>query len=157
MLFFIYFGLFRQRYPVNRAPFCLLFDRGREKDGLPESCQAFEGSTAQSSGLVSLVLSRQASFLSASIRLWYTNRHNWARCIKRTAITPGFETYSSKLQRTLSKDLTRFEFAKGEATTTAMVAKTSLRKWIRAASNFIALIPSRSIRQMLVNISRVEF
>ena len=69
MLFFIYFGLFRQRYPVNRAPFCLLFDRGREKDGLPESCQAFEGSTAQSSGLVSLVLSRQASFLSASIRL----------------------------------------------------------------------------------------
>ena len=52
MLFFIYFGLFRQRYPVNRAPFCL--DRGREKDALPESCQAFEGSTAQSSGLVNL-------------------------------------------------------------------------------------------------------
>ena len=27
--------------------------------------------------------------------------------------------------------------------------KASLKKWIRAASNFIALIPSRSIRQML--------
>ena len=157
MLFFIYFGLFRQRYPVNRAPFCLLFDRGREKDALPESCQAFEGSTAQSSGLVSLVLSRQASFLSASIRLWYTNRHNWARCTKHTAITPVFETYSSNLQCMLSKDLTRFEFAKGEATTTAMVTKTSLKKWIRAASNFIGLIPSRSVRQMLANFSRVEF
>ena len=39
---------------MNRAPFCLLFDRGREKEVLPESCQAFEGSTAQSSGLVNL-------------------------------------------------------------------------------------------------------
>ena len=30
-----------------------------------------------------------------------------------------------------------------------MVMKTSLKIWIRAASNFIALIPSRSIRQIL--------
>ena len=39
---------------MNRAPFCLLFDRGREKEALPESCLALEGSTAQSSGLVNL-------------------------------------------------------------------------------------------------------
>ena len=32
---------------------------------------------------------------------------------------------------------------------TAMSTKTSLKKWIRAASNFIALISSRLIRQML--------
>ena len=69
VLLFIYFVLFRQRHPVNRAPFCLLFDRGREKEALPESCQAFEGSTAQSSGLVNLVLYRQTSFSSVSIRL----------------------------------------------------------------------------------------
>ena len=31
----------------------------------------------------------------------------------------------------------------------ATAAKTSLKKWSRAASNFIALIPFRSIRQML--------
>ena len=31
----------------------------------------------------------------------------------------------------------------------ATATKTSLKKWIRAAWNFIALIPSRSIRQML--------
>ena len=35
------------------------------------------------------------------------------------------------------------------ATTTATATKTSLKKWIRAASNFIALILSRLIRQML--------
>ena len=32
-----------------------------------------------------------------------------------------------------------------------------LQKWIRAASNFIALILSRSIRQLLANLSKVEF
>ena len=31
-----------------------------------------------------------------------------------------------------------------------------LEKWIRAASNFIALIPSPSIRQLLANFSKVE-
>ena len=31
----------------------------------------------------------------------------------------------------------------------ATATKTSIQKWIRAASNFIALIPSRLIRQML--------
>ena len=30
-----------------------------------------------------------------------------------------------------------------------MATKTLLKKWIRAASNFIAFIPCRSIRQML--------
>ena len=35
--------------------------------------------------------------------------------------------------------------------------KTSIKKWIRAASKFIALIPSRSILQMLAIISEVEF
>ena len=35
--------------------------------------------------------------------------------------------------------------------------KTSLKKWIRAASNFIALIPSQLIRQMLENLFGVEF
>ena len=76
MLFFIYFVLFRQRYPVNRAPFCVLFDRGRGKEAVPESCQAFEVSTAQSSGLVNLVLSRQTSVSSVIIRLLITNDHN---------------------------------------------------------------------------------
>ena len=101
-------------------------------------------------------LVKPAFRVSASV-YWYTNGHNWARCTKRTAITPGFETYSSNLQCMLSKDLTRFEFAKGEATTTALVAKKSLKKWIRAASNFIELIPSRSVRQMLANFSGFEF
>ena len=35
--------------------------------------------------------------------------------------------------------------------------KTLLKKWICAASNFIALIPSRLIRQMLANFVGVEF
>ena len=35
--------------------------------------------------------------------------------------------------------------------------KTSLKKWIGDASNFIALIPSRSIRQILANCFGVEF
>ena len=35
------------------------------------------------------------------------------------------------------------------ATTTATTTETSLKKWSRAASNFIALNPPRSIRQML--------
>ena len=40
---------------------------------------------------------------------------------------------------------------------TVTATKTSLKKWIRAASNFIALIPSRLIRQMLANFGGVEF
>ena len=36
-------------------------------------------------------------------------------------------------------------------TTTATATKTSLKKWIHGASNFIALIPSRLIHQMLAN------
>ena len=33
---------------------------------------------------------------------------------------------------------------------TVTATKTSLKKWIRAASNFIALIPSRLIRQNML-------
>ena len=44
---------------------------------------------------------------------------------------------------------------RAQATTTA--TKTSLKKRIRAASDFIALIPSRLIRQMLANFCGVEF
>ena len=39
----------------------------------------------------------------------------------------------------------------------ATATKTSLKKWSRAASKFIALILSRSIRQMLTIFSGVEF
>ena len=39
---------------------------------------------------------------------------------------------------------------------TVTATKTSLKKWIRAASNFIALIPSRLIRQMLEYLFGVE-
>ena len=35
--------------------------------------------------------------------------------------------------------------------------KTSLKSLIRAALNFIALTPSRSIRHMLANFARAEF
>ena len=35
--------------------------------------------------------------------------------------------------------------------------KTSLKKWIRTASNFMALIPSGLLRQMLANVFGVEF
>ena len=41
--------------------------------------------------------------------------------------------------------------------TTVTATKTSLKKRIRAASNFVALIPSRLIRQMLTNFVGVEF
>ena len=45
-----------------------------------------------------------------------------------------------------------------EAATTATATKTSgLKNWIRAASNFVALIPSRLIRQMLAICFAVEF
>ena len=40
-------------------------------------------------------------------------------------------------------------------TTAGMI--TSLKKQIRAISNFIALIPSRSIRQLMANFSEDEF
>jgi len=41
--------------------------------------------------------------------------------------------------------------------TTATATKTSVKKCVLAALNFIALIPSRSIYQMLANFSGVEF
>ena len=41
-------------------------------------------------------------------------------------------------------------------TTTATATKTSLKKWSRAASNLIVLIPSRSVRQILAIFSGVE-
>ena len=46
-------------------------------------------------------------------------------------------------------------FVKGSVKKGAAI--TSLKKWIRAVLNFIALIPPRSIRQMLANFSGVEF
>ena len=46
----------------------------------------------------------------------------------------------------------------GDVTRTTVTAtKTSLKKWIHTASNFVALIPSRLIRQMLANIVEVEY
>ena len=46
----------------------------------------------------------------------------------------------------------------GEVTrTTATATKTSLKKWIHTPSNFVALIPSRLIRQMLANFVEVEY
>ena len=44
-----------------------------------------------------------------------------------------------------------------ETTTTVMATKTSLKKWICAASNFNALIPSCLIGQTLANFSGAEF
>ena len=41
-------------------------------------------------------------------------------------------------------------------TATAKATKTSLKKWSRAASNLIVLIPSRSVRQILAIFSGVE-
>ena len=41
------------------------------------------------------------------------------------------------------------------AATTATAKETSLKKWRRAAANFIALIPSCSIRQMLAIFSAI--
>ena len=38
-----------------------------------------------------------------------------------------------------------------------MATKTSLEKWILATSNFITLIPTHSIHQMLANLFAVEF
>ena len=51
-----------------------------------------------------------------------------------------------KLLDTFTKSLHACLF---HATTTPTATKTSLKKWICAASNFIALIPSRLIRRML--------
>ena len=47
--------------------------------------------------------------------------------------------------------------AYNKATTTATVEKTSPEKLIHAASNFIAFIPSRSIRLILAIFSGFEF
>ena len=41
--------------------------------------------------------------------------------------------------------------------TTVTATKTSLKKWIRTASNFVALIPYRLIRQMLAKFVEVEY
>ena len=46
-------------YPASRACFCLLFDRGKEKEALLESRRSFELAAAQTSRLVNLVFSRQ--------------------------------------------------------------------------------------------------
>ena len=46
-------------YPASRACFCLLFDRGKEKEALLESRRSFELAAARTSRLVNLVFSRQ--------------------------------------------------------------------------------------------------
>ena len=43
------------------------------------------------------------------------------------------------------------------ASSTATVTETSVYKCVRVVSKLIALIPSRSIRQMLANFSGLEF
>ena len=48
-----------QLYPASRASFCVLLDRGGEKEAIPESRRAFQVSAARISVLVSLVFSRQ--------------------------------------------------------------------------------------------------
>ena len=55
-------------HPAIRASFCRL-DQREEKEPLPETRQAFEVVTIQTSGLVNVVLSRQTSFSGTSIRL----------------------------------------------------------------------------------------
>ena len=49
------------RPPLEQSLFCLL-DRGGEKQALPVSRQTFEVATAQTSGLVNLVISHQTDF-----------------------------------------------------------------------------------------------
>ena len=76
------------------------------------------------------------------------------------------EATSQKAKTLLPVDVHRFKMSflkltiepTGElkATTTATATETSLKKSIRVALNFIALIPSRSIRQILTNFPRVE-
>ena len=69
------------------------------------------------------------------------------------------EATSQKAKTLLAVDVHRFTIEPtGElkATTTATATETSLKKSIRVALNFIALIPSRSIRQILTNFPRVE-
>ena len=60
----------------------------------------------------------------------------------------GLQTLNSRQKKKILGSL---------ATTTVTVTKTSLKKWSRAASNFIAFIPSRSIRQILAIFTGVEF
>ena len=53
----------------------------------------------------------------------------------------------------IDKQVTVFSWAHGTRT----VAKTFLKKWIHADSKFVALIPCRSICQMLVGFSTLVF
>ena len=53
----------------------------------------------------------------------------------------------------INKQVTVLSWAQGTRT----VAKTFLKKWIHAVSKFVALIPYRSICQMLVDFSRLVF
>ena len=53
--------------------------------------------------------------------------------------------------------MTKEVFEIENATTKRRVTRLSLKKCIHAVSNFIALIPFRSIRQMEVNYSGIKF
>ena len=63
------FSSFGLDHPSSRASFCLL-DRGGEKQALPVSCETFEVTTAQTSGLVNLVISHQTAFFFVRASLY---------------------------------------------------------------------------------------
>ena len=82
-------------HPVSRAFVCRLECRG-EKEGLPESRQAFEVIEAWNSRLLNLVLSHKTGFQNVCTVDWETNGHNCACCTKDTDISPGFESVSQQ-------------------------------------------------------------
>ena len=76
----------------TEPPFVFLIG---EKETMSESCQTFKVATAQTSGLVNLVSSRQPCFFECK-HLFIEEPMTRERCSKRMPITcrPGFETVS---------------------------------------------------------------
>ena len=104
-------------------------------------------------GSVGLAL-RKANIVSRNIGLKQINPLPYCQsCIqdkgKKEPVGSIYAFFSRFLQPTLPGDKT--------CPLQLPTTKTSLLKWIRAASNFIALIPSRSIRQFLAKCFGVEF
>ena len=56
-----------QLYPARRASFCVLLDRGGEKEALNESRRAFQVAAARIFGLVNLVFSRQTGIVECRL------------------------------------------------------------------------------------------
>ena len=99
-------------YPTSRASFSFLAWVG-EKDALPESRQTLEVATAQTSGLVNLVLSRQNGFFECEHPfidkpIVITERAILS-LLSAQKLGLGSKLYPSNMQRMLSKDLTRFK------------------------------------------------